>query len=77
MVLGDTILALGTNLAGVSAITAGNNVENANLDLNAKGGGAVRVPCEFQLLLAGGLRKVEVGGPDSGGPGYRMLRVIN
>jgi hypothetical protein len=34
---------LGANGAGVSAIKAGNNITNANLDLQAKGAGGTRL----------------------------------
>lgn len=42
-VLTDNSLLLGANGANVTAITAGNGAASANLDLNAKGGGGVRL----------------------------------
>ncbi|MFJ1251904.1 hypothetical protein [Cupriavidus sp. CuC1] len=43
MSLSDNTLLLGVNGSNISAITAGSGAAAANLDLNAKGGGAVRI----------------------------------
>lgn len=65
MVLTDNSLALGVNGANVSTINAGQGVSAANLDLNAKGGGAVRVQTGNLLVATGtddGVNALQVAG---------------
>lgn len=51
---------------------------NLDVKLLRAGNGVLRTDGEFELNIAGvGNRRIVVGAPDTGGAGYRMLRVAN
>ena len=50
---------------------------DVSLVLTGKGTGSVFVASALAALLAGTVKTLDVGAPDSGGVGYRMVRVAN
>ena len=69
-----------TTGAGTGAgpvVSVGGADANIALVLAGKGAGQVLVPSTMSVLLNGVTKVLEVGAPDSGGTGYRMVRVTN
>ena len=59
------------------ALTASGADANISLILSSKGTGTVYVASPMQALLGGVIKMVDVGAPDSGGTGFRMMRAVN